>query len=306
MSAWARSLASTLSAAFVLAAGLPAQSGCGGGRVEERQRGVSWVAGHEITAEHLGALVEIHVNWIVQTPFGWQRNYNSPQIALATDGNVLWGETDAGLETTTRLARERGIKTLLKPHIWLTRPDGKWRADIAMGSEEDWDAWFADYRTFILHYARLAERLEIEALSIGTELRATVVAREADEPALDELLEAWKEPKAAVRRVHRRFRKPVVFTEIGYKSTTQPAARPWEWPGNLTLQEATEAQLRGQATCFESFFRTFWHEPWFGGAYVWKWFPTPRRISDVSNQGFTPQGKAAAEVIGRWYSSERR
>ena len=100
-----------------------------------RQRGVSWVAGRRVTNEHLEPLVGNNVNWIVQTPFGWQRRIDSPEVHLLTSGRILWGETDAGLETTTRLAHEVGIKTLLKPHLWITEAEaGKWRTDIAMNS----------------------------------------------------------------------------------------------------------------------------------------------------------------------------
>ncbi len=111
----------------------------------------------------------------MQTPFGWQSAANSPEIRLTTGGRIYWGERDEGLGVTTLLARELSIKTLLKPHIWLR--GGGWRGDIAMGSDADWQAWFAAYRVFILHYAKLAERLDIEALAIGTELHQTVVEK---------------------------------------------------------------------------------------------------------------------------------
>ena len=57
-----------------------------------------------------------------------------------------------------------------------------------------------------------------------------------------------------------------------------------------------------QALCYEAFFRTFWHQPWFAGSYFWKWYPsltssrhTPPAID------FTPQGKPAEGVMTRWY-----
>ena len=62
-----------------------------------KHRGVSWVAGRDITPLNIQPLVENRVNWIVQTPFGWQGGIDSPEIRLATKGGVLWGETDEGL-----------------------------------------------------------------------------------------------------------------------------------------------------------------------------------------------------------------
>ena len=137
----------------------------------EKHRGVSWVAGRQITKVDLLPLRANHVDWIVQTPFGWQQAVDSTQIRLATGGRILWGETDEGLREATTLARELGVRTLLKPHGWLTEQGGgAWRGTIAMTSDENWHAWFESHRTFILHYARLAEELGIEVLCIGTEL----------------------------------------------------------------------------------------------------------------------------------------
>ena len=147
-----------------------------------RHRGVGWEAGPwEVTSEHFDSLLAVGAERIAQTPFGWQDAADSPELDLITGGRVFWGETDEGLEVTTRLARERGIRTLLKPHVWLRRAeDGAWRGEIAMGSDEDWERWFASYRGFILHYARLAERLGMPTLAVGTELHATVRERPED------------------------------------------------------------------------------------------------------------------------------
>jgi len=142
----------------------------------ERHRGVSWVATPQRFEKDTfyTILREHHVNWIVQTPFGWQEGHNTPRIRLATGQGVMWGEQDEGLVVTAAWARKHEIKTLLKPHIWITHGGGKWRSDIEMTREADWDAWFADYARFILHYARLAEENDFPALCIGTELRKTL------------------------------------------------------------------------------------------------------------------------------------
>ena len=67
----------------------------------------------------------------------------------------LWGETDEGLGKTAAWARTLGIKTLLKPHLWVRH--GEWQGDIAMATDDAWARWFASYEAFIVHYARLAE-----------------------------------------------------------------------------------------------------------------------------------------------------
>lgn len=322
--------------------------------IKHKQRGVSWVAAPEaVTDADFEKLVANNVNWIVQTPFGWQKRYDAPGIKLAASGGFYWGETDAGIVTTARLARKFGIKTLLKPHIWLHRNgDNKWRAEIEMDSEEEWQQWFANYRKFIVHYAWLAEKNGIEALSIGTELYTSAVKRQQDwrnliadvrktyhgkltysanwylefeeiqfwdaldfigiqayfpltekeNPTLEELKAGWQPHREAIEKLSRKFGKPVVFTEIGYKSTSDTAVKPWEWPGR-SRQAATDAELQTQANCYEAFFQTFWDKEWCAGAYFWKWFPKLSHRTGYRGRDFTPQHKPAELVMAKWYQS---
>ncbi|RLD22779.1 MAG: hypothetical protein DRI69_00105 [Bacteroidetes bacterium] len=137
--------------------------------VDNKIRGVCWVGGDSISTHNFDDLVANNVQWISQTPFGLQTHYNTPELHFASSG-WYWGERDIGIEHTARLARERGLKSILKPHIWLRRSGGKWRGDIEMESAEDWDRWFENYSKFILHYANIARESNIEMLCIGTEL----------------------------------------------------------------------------------------------------------------------------------------
>ncbi len=159
-----------------------------------RHQGVSWVGGRSpVTSQDFDRLVANGVQWIAQNPFGWQRGLGSPEIVLRPDAG-WWGETDRGLAETARLARSRGIRTLLRPHLWVAGPQGHggWSGDIAMRSEDDWSRWFQSYRSFILHYAALAEREGIEVLCVGAELKRATRGREAD----------WRRLIAGVREAY--------------------------------------------------------------------------------------------------------
>lgn len=134
-------------------------------------KGVCWVGGDSIAMHNFDQLLQIGGNWISQTPFGWQPQYNKPELRLNNE-RAWWGEADKGIIHTTNLAKQKGIKTILKPHIWL-RTDGKWRSDIEMQSKSEWEQWFQNYEAFIMHYAKLAQQLNIETLCIGTELYIT-------------------------------------------------------------------------------------------------------------------------------------
>ena len=321
-------------------------------------RGVCWVAaGRDLNEYDMLPLVRNGVEWISQTTFGWQAKYNSPEIQL--NRHSSGGESDAGIAEASRLARKFGIRTMLKPHIWLTRSDsGKWRSDIAMDSEEEWQQWFDQYRSFILRYARLAEEHGIEALCIGTELHRAAVERERDwrrliaeirsiyngkliyaanwykefeevtfwddldyigvqayfplveegslseahrVPSVEALEQGWVEHLEAIERVHDKFQKPVIITEIGYRSTIDAAVQPWKWETG-DRQVTSEERLQAQSNCYEAFFRSFWGKDLFAGVYFWKWFPP--HYGDAGgpeNRGFTPQNKPAELTMRRWY-----
>ncbi|WP_133273557.1 glycoside hydrolase family 113 [Hymenobacter radiodurans] len=119
-------------------------------------------------------------------------------------------------------------------------------------------------------------------------------------PTKAELLAGWQPHLKAIERVQKRFDKLVVFTEMGYKCTADAAVEPWVWPDRTTaflqLDEDT------QATCYAAMFETFWTKKWFGGLFVWKWYPKlapdgpARRHAD-----FTPQHKEAAQVMAQWF-----
>jgi len=319
-----------------------------------RLRGVSWVGGDSITAAELAPLLKARVTWIAQMPFGWQGGAAEPVIRINTERRAghygMWGESDVGLAYTARLARQHGIRTLLKPHLWV-RGRGTWPGDINMSNSADWDTWFASYSSFILHYAQVAETGGFDGLCIGTELlHATEPVHEkawrvlirrirsvyhgpltyaanwsgeyqqirfwdaldfvgiqayfplstAASPSLDALISGWQPHLSSLAAWQKKVKKPVVFTEIGYKTTPDAAAKPWEWPGGMaTLNTPDEAT---QARCYEAMFRACWGQPWLKGMFIWKWYPglaadgPARRHAD-----FTPQHKPAEAVLARWY-----
>jgi hypothetical protein len=103
-----------------------------------------------------------------------------------------------------------------------------------------------------------------------------------------------------VQTPYRRYGKPVLFTEIGYRSDPDGAAKPRVWPRDPRAQ-AAEGDLRLQADCYEAFFHTFWDEEWFAGAFFWKWYPALPTDERATNVDYSPQGKPAGQVLARWY-----
>jgi hypothetical protein len=90
--------------------------------------------------------------------------------------------------------------------------------------------------------------------------------------------------------------KPVLFTEIGYRSDTNVGIEPWVWPKEVSGAEISDAC---QANCYRAFFETVWKQPWMAGVYFWKWYPHgPRRMAQLD---FTPQNKEAEKVLANGF-----
>jgi hypothetical protein len=130
---------------------------------------------------------------------------------------------------------------------------------------------------------------------IGIQAYFPLTSDEGPEAGLDALVAGWAGHVADIEQVQRRCGKPVILTEIGYRSTRDAAVEPWQWRSEVGLDNAL------QARCYEAMFRSFWDRPWFAGLYVWKWFPDDR-VSRRRGLGFTPQGKPAERVLRAWYS----
>lgn len=76
--------------------------------------------------------------------------------------------SDADVRRVIAHARARGLDVLLFPILWVERRAiGEWRGTLA---PSDPDAWWASYRRFVLHYARLAAETGASAYSVGSEL----------------------------------------------------------------------------------------------------------------------------------------
>jgi hypothetical protein len=157
-----------------------------------KMAGVNLEVRRRLTDADLDELVDAGVAWIAVIPFGWQPRWDVPEVRLRATG-VRWGETDDGLRETIRRARERGIRSLLKPHVWLTEEvAGQWRGTIGFEAEADWLAWESDYRLLVLHYAALAQEAGADMFSVGVELHRSV----RDRPAF------WQALIADTRRVY--------------------------------------------------------------------------------------------------------
>ncbi len=312
----------------------------------EKQKGMSyatWSAGayslpdSDVSLENLA---ETGADWIALIVTCYQADLASLRIAANETT-----PTDAGLIHVIRQAHDLGLRVMLKPHLDLSRDIWHWRGEIGREytTEAQWAEWFTSYRTFIEHYAALAEDHGADQFCVGTELEGTthreddwrnVVAvvrarfdgpiiyaanHDGEEvrltwwdavdfigvdayypltartnPTLAELMAAWQPKTAALAALAARWQKPVILTEIGYRSIDGAAIHPWDYQitGRIDLQE--------QSDCYRAAFESVFGQPWFAGIYWWAWSPDPRR-GGPTDDDYTPHGKPAEAVIRNWY-----
>jgi hypothetical protein len=119
-----------------------------------------------------------------------------PYAQIREDGHVVMGRR-AGASTThittpLRWARERGLSAMLIPHIAYWGTKFSWRGEINFVTPEEWDRFFADYETWIVQMATLAEAEHATLFCIGLEFT---------HPQKYE--ERWRKIIAAVRAVYK-------------------------------------------------------------------------------------------------------
>lgn len=110
-----------------------------------------------------------------------------------------------------------------------------------------------------------------------------------------ELNKAFKSIIKKAEKISRNAQKPLLLTEIGFRSIQGP----WENPH-------AQADGRGfnedhQEWCYDTVFKTIQDEDWIHGIFWWKW-PSYLNYRGRENTSFTPNGKKAEETVQRYFA----
>jgi hypothetical protein len=275
--------------------------------------------------EMLRQLPAYGVDAIALIPYGFVPRDGKTIRKAPKRGNL---ESEDGIEILAAEAHKLGMKVMLKPHVW--RLQGK----PAMAREEA-QAWLREYKPYIEHYARFAERIHADTLCIGTELRAltqqeaewrdiitavralyrgpiTYAANHGEE---FETIRFWDavdvigidnyypleddygamKLTSVIEKVQQKFAKPVLFTEAGFGAHKDSHKEPWEDETQKPLD------LTEQARGYEALMNAVKDKPWFRGVYWWK--VGTNGYGGPDNNSMTPWRKPAMDVVKRFYLS---
>jgi hypothetical protein len=118
------------------------------------------------------------------------------------------------------------------------------------------------------------------------------------DPSRAELQQAWYRNRdghdlvAAFRNWQRAHGKPVVFTEIGYRSADGTNMAPWDWQASAPVDPGE------QADCYAAALEVWSRETdWMRGLFWWSWAVPVPAFGDTD---FTPRGKPAEAVLRSW------
>ncbi len=113
-------------------------------------------------------------------------------------------------------------------------------------------------------------------------------------PTLAELKTAWATPATTLENLSKQYNRPIILTEIGYRSVDGANQHPWEWQSGGTVD------LQEQADCYRAVLETFWGKSWLRGIYWWYWSTDPNQ-GGAADMDYTPHDKPAEQVLKQFY-----
>jgi hypothetical protein len=260
----------------------------------------------DASGAELQRLHTIGFDAIALMPFAMQRGVHASELRRLAGSPA--SETDLSMAIAAVRAHRLGMRVLLKPQIW----EGS-SGDPTQIEPDDWPAWFAAYRRFLMHEALLARAIGAEWLSVGVELSRTESRPE------------WRALIAEIRGVYHggliyaanfdafektplwplvdaigvEYGKPVILTELGYASNGAPWIEPWNeyWrPDTLVCpnEDRQECVSSRQARAYEAMLGALSASRSVAGFFIWKYQSDG---GERDGEGFFPKGKPAETVI---------
>tara|TARA_B110000902_G_scaffold66776_1_gene79346 strand:- start:35124 stop:35525 length:402 start_codon:yes stop_codon:yes gene_type:complete len=101
--------------------------------------------------------------------------YNDSGTVFYEDNNQWEGEGLNGMRVAIQELHKQGVKTMIKPQIWLAH--GVFTGKIEIKPEEEWVKFEKDYGAYIIAFARVAAEENSVMFCIGTEIQLVVKSR---------------------------------------------------------------------------------------------------------------------------------
>jgi hypothetical protein len=212
-------------------------------------------------------------------------------LIMPTDGAAWWASYRAMINHYANLAKQGGATMLVVGTEMksMTLATARWQTVIA-----DARARFSGKLTYAANYDEFQQIGFWSSLDyVGVDAYFALTNVVGDTVAtLKSRWTTWGWEKA-LADVSAAAGKPVLFTEIGYRSTADTALHPGMWG------TPDSVDLAGQAKAYEAFYQAFENETWFAGAFWWNW-PAQIGPSPGWDNDYPPIGKPAEDIMKSW------
>lgn len=296
--------------------------------------------------EGLNQLIKNNIEGVALIPFLFQKT-DTTKVVRWRDRESKWSEYDSTYIEVSQQLHKRNMHIMFKPHLWMNEG---WRSNIKMDNDEEWDTWFDSYERHMIHYAHLAEHMDVELYCIGTEFKSSIQKQpkrwqglvnkikeiyhgkltyaanwdgeyddvpfwkdmdyigiqayypltNKNKPTLSEIKDGWQSHKSKLEKLSTKHNKPILFSEIGYRSDESATIKPWVWDSALDKVKDRACNIT-QHLAYEALFQELWNEDWFAGMYFWQWHNTSEEGNTHEALDFTPRYKPAENTIAKWY-----
>src|SRR6185312_15569821 len=226
--------------------------------------------------------------------------YQTDAAATVIVDHPRFSPTPAAIVAAIRDARAAGLAVTLFPIVRLSAPrtPDEWRGTLAPPDHAAWAAAVAALRRVFHgalmysgnwdHYRDVAVYDLVDIVG----LCAYFALVEPGAPAtVDDLTRGWRDMRVELERFF--AGRPIVFTELGYRSIHGSSASPWDEgsAGTVDLDE--------QRRCYAAFRRVWKSAPpdRFGGVYYWNWYGW----GGPTSTGYTPRGKPALNELRAFF-----
>ena len=146
-------------------------------QIMEKITGVSvWCNGKKHKKSDFQFVKDVHAGWISIQPYAMQKTPSDPLI-FNEDDNWQCIDFDV-VKNEIRRSKEQGLKIFLKPHIHLDYETNEiWVGNLSFDSEWKWKTFEDCYFEYVVELARIAQSMNVELFSIGTEMGTFPVER---------------------------------------------------------------------------------------------------------------------------------